>query len=158
MLLNDAYPIVLPIYMYIYVYVCIYISSAIASPPTIVEATIQEISDGMGVMRIFICEAVGNPLPNITWTANGNMQPLQNTTDITITTETTNEVKSQITFSSTNVVEQISCSADNGMGRVTQDMFMLVTLSPTEILALGKYSKHYAIFRTVLYHMNKNVY
>lgn len=39
------------------------------APPFIFEATRTDVQGDPSISRIYICEAVGNPLPDFTWTA-----------------------------------------------------------------------------------------
>ena len=95
-----------------------------STPPTITEATVQELPNDMG--QVYECVAEGQPLPIITWSAfssaAGSLKQLAN--DIPgITIESmvhSTEVVSRLTISVDSDFEEPICAAENDMGRVIE--------------------------------------
>ena len=98
-------------------------------PPVILEATVQELPDGMG--QLYECEAVGLPLPVFIWSAlnlnTGIRERLQNNiTGITINEEEELvEVKGLLLISSNADFDNPRCVAENELGRARENIFVL---------------------------------
>ena len=97
--------------------------------PTITEATFQTLPNNMGLL--YECEAIGSPLPDLRWSAvNINIdsrERLENSfTGITINEEEEiDRVRGQLTISVEANFSNPRCIAENEIGQVNENNFIL---------------------------------
>ena len=109
----------------------------VAPQPMITEATVQDLPDDMG--QVYECVAEGQPLPDITWSAlnlnSGSREQLENNIPgITINNMMNpTQVMSQLTISSDTEFEEPMCAAENSIGTVMEETFMMVAIATIPI-------------------------
>ena len=106
----------------------------VIASPTIDDATITEFR----LKNIYTCQARGNPLPTITWTAvdirsNETVTLPANDTNINAVIQEGGSVVLSDLSLPHGTFDRVSCTADNGIGDVTLLSHEFIRLSNTGI-------------------------